>query len=1197
MTASTLNPTVLEPLFAPWQEPNAHRVRAEKSGDPAVVKQGRRASPIEVVNNLRAAVREWREAFYIGASDTTIQLLNHWFNRAHRQTTPDGEEFEFRYYFCQREAVETLIYLKEVRRIECLSQIIAEFGGANAELQALGITDDEDAWSRYAFKLVTGAGKTKVMSLCIVWSYFHALRESDSEMARHFVVIAPNLTVYERLKDDFGNRLFDEDPLIPPEWRGDWNLSVVLQDEASGAATGGTLYLTNIHRLYDPTKRKSKGESDTYDWMGPAVSKTKALDTGAALRDRITAHRRVMVLNDEAHHVWDPGSAWNEAIRTLHETILSRSGGKLVAQLDFSATPKDNKGLLFKHIVCDTPLGEAVDAGIVKTPLIGQASRKLVEQADDNAAYRWEQHLLLGYERWKASQAEWEASGKKPLLFIMCDDTDAADQITQRFNTDPLFEHLNGKTINLHTNLKGKLKKVGRGKDARYEFVEDEKAISDDDLKALRKLSRELDSNASPYFCIVSVLMLREGWDVRNVTTIVPLRPYSSKANILPEQTLGRGLRRMTPPGQANELVTVVEHPAFASLYQQELAQEGLPLEIVELDRVPATTISIFPDEAHKDLNALNIQIPTLSAGFRIVPKLEGLTIQDVKKAFKRFQPLPLPSSPQPPSPRTGEGGEDYGLGSGSAPLSQLGRGVGGEGNNVIEYEGRHLFTGEVVEKMQLSLPLLESGIGAVSYYVKQLETICKLRGLHPILAPLIQTFLEEILFEQKTTLFDPALVARLADSDVGEHLRAVFVPLIRSRTTTSEERLIAEPPKSLNAWKPYQVTLSERRPALEAAKTLFNLVTCNRELEVAVAKFCDRAPDVAAFAKNAGSQCLRIDYLANGDRLAFYTPDFFIRTLDGHYYLVETKGREDRDVPLKAKAAIAWCEAASRPHPLTPSPRTREGGQEDTPAPLSQLGRGAGGEGVQWHYLYIPQGVFERMAGDTVAELARACAPALQNLLQSEEFQDLPLFVNLGQSDDEVATVDSLIDPAILNALPSRYRRAADQAVMLYRFFENKEGMNYAPVFTALLGSIDEVAKGFLVRRLQPEMPVTVEDQKAWFAPYLGGVDRKSEDYYRKLAQNLKRTLVFNNGLSLIGLLRSCLDYALNDTTKIGGVFEALQTQLRFQGGRKFLETVTRINDFRNTYIAHQEQELTDKNLAEQELKIWIEALHMIGK
>ena len=191
---STLNSTILEPLFAPWAEPNAHRVRAEKAGDPAVIVQGRRASPIDLVSNLRSAVRDWREAFYIGVSDTTIQLLTHWFGRAHRQTTPDGEDFEFRYYFCQREAIETLIYLKEVRRIECLSQIIAEFGGVTAELQALGVTEDEDSWSRYAFKLATGAGKTKVMSLCIVWSYFHSLRETDSELARHFVVIAPNLT-------------------------------------------------------------------------------------------------------------------------------------------------------------------------------------------------------------------------------------------------------------------------------------------------------------------------------------------------------------------------------------------------------------------------------------------------------------------------------------------------------------------------------------------------------------------------------------------------------------------------------------------------------------------------------------------------------------------------------------------------------------------------------------------------------------------------------------------------------------------------------------------------------------------------------------------------------------------------------------------------------------------------------------------
>jgi type III restriction enzyme len=352
--------------------------------------------------------------------------------------------------------------------------------GADAEVAALGITEEEDAWSRYAFKLATGAGKTKVMSLAIVWSYFHALRESGSDMARHFVLIAPGLTVYERLKDDFRpgdgrSDIFDSDPLIPPEWRGDWNLSVVLQDEASGASSGGVLYLTNIHRLHDTSRRAGRGQSETYGWMGPAVSKAAALDTAAALRDRITKHPRVMVINDEAHHVWDPDSAWNEAIRFIHDTGRQRGGTGLVAQLDFSATPKDNRGQIFKHVVCDTPLGEAVDGGIVKTPVIGRADRRLEEQPGDDASYVYERHLLLGYERWKLSREEWDKSGKKALLFVMCNSTAEADQITRRLNSDERFKGLNGATINLHTNLKGKLKKEGRGAAARYVFEENEK--------------------------------------------------------------------------------------------------------------------------------------------------------------------------------------------------------------------------------------------------------------------------------------------------------------------------------------------------------------------------------------------------------------------------------------------------------------------------------------------------------------------------------------------------------------------------------------------------------------------------------------------------------------------------------------------------------------------------------------------------
>lgn len=256
-----VNIAALEPLFVPWEEPDKHRVRAKK-GFPPEVKTYRRQSPIRLVNPLRAAVKEWRELNYYGASDTTRELLAYWFERPHRMTDADGDELEFRYYFCQREAIETFIYLIEVRRMHSLSSLVFEYGGANAETEALGIKPEDDEWARYAFKLATGAGKTKCMSLAIVWSYFHALRESGSEMAKNFVIIAPNLTVFERLKEDFrpeggGPDIFMTDPLIPAEWCGDWNFSVVLQDEATGASTGGVLYLTTFIVCLNRAKQRA----------------------------------------------------------------------------------------------------------------------------------------------------------------------------------------------------------------------------------------------------------------------------------------------------------------------------------------------------------------------------------------------------------------------------------------------------------------------------------------------------------------------------------------------------------------------------------------------------------------------------------------------------------------------------------------------------------------------------------------------------------------------------------------------------------------------------------------------------------------------------------------------------------------------------------------------------------------------------
>jgi len=1124
-----LQKAALEPLFGPSDVPNHHRTKAKKEGGPAELVKGRRPTPIGTAQNLRREVAEWRHGDYAGASDTSRDLLFHWFHQDHEvQGDPDPQPFA--YYFCQREAIETLIYLYEVRELRNLSGLTAEFSGVDAERAALGVSPEEDKWARYAFKIATGAGKTKVMSLAIVWSYFHSLRELDSPLARDFILIAPGITVFERLKEDFrpaegGPDIFDSDPLIPPEWRTDWNVSVVLQDEPAAASTGGTIYLTNIHRLYDTAKRKSR-DPEEYDWMGPKVSKAKALDPSEELRARIVEHKRLMVLNDEAHHVWDPGSAWNEAITFLQRETEQRGGG-LVAQLDFSATPKDNKGQTFRHVVVDTPLGEAVDAGIVKSPIIGHGE-KLVDRPHDDAAYMYENHLTLGYKRWQASWREWQKAGKKPLMFVMTESTDAADQIAKRLDTDPLYKDLNGKTINLHINLKGKLKKVGRGVTATQVFVESEKDISDEDLKALRKLSRELDQDTSPYRCIVSVLMLREGWDVRNVTTIVPLRPLTAKSKILPEQTLGRGLRRMTPPEgeeSVSETVTVVEHKAFASLYEEELADEGLPMPVVDVEKVPRTSVSIYPDAEKKDLKKLDLEIPRLAHGFRIESDLVDLEFDDVKKAFAELKPLPL-GKPQ---------------------------------QKEIRYEGRHLITDEIVEQMKIKLPLLSDPVGAISFYREELERAVRIRGTHEQLAPLIQRFIEEVLFEEKVELYDKRVVSRLADSDVREYLRATFVPLLLAKVTRRQERVAEEPPQSVTEWKPYQATHSETHPAQTADKTPFNLVPCNRQLEVAMTHFLDRADDVAAFAKNQGPQCVRIDCLNADGRRALYAADFLIRRKNGNYVLSETKGRRDPDVAGKARGAAEWCKAASS-------------------------------KKVRWEYLYVPQGVFEEFTGDTLDELIRACRPALKGLLKEADSSQLALPIAPTDDEKSVRLIHDFISEEELAGLPLRARQGVEHAVLLFNFMASKEKVGFPPVFQPLLGPIDAEAEALLLGRLADAVPENAEDQDLFFEPDLVG--EKKKKFLADQGSLLKRLLVHRSPVMPTGLLRFCLGYAKKDAEAPGGIFSQVRERFADLAATDMADELDSIYDFRNTYIAHVKEELTDRKQAERALRQWVKAI-----
>ena len=204
------------------------------------------------VAKIREEVFAWRAANYAGASQTSCALLRHWFETEHLLENSDGSLSSFRYYFAQREAVESVIWLYEVKRARDKFDLM-RFDASGAV--SAGMFDEE--WPRYVLKMATGAGKTKVLSLLIAWSFFHRLYEENSTLSRNFLVIAPNIIVLDRLRADFdGLRIFFNDPILPANgfagqnWRDDFQLTLHIQDDVRVMRDTGNIFLNNIHRVF-----------------------------------------------------------------------------------------------------------------------------------------------------------------------------------------------------------------------------------------------------------------------------------------------------------------------------------------------------------------------------------------------------------------------------------------------------------------------------------------------------------------------------------------------------------------------------------------------------------------------------------------------------------------------------------------------------------------------------------------------------------------------------------------------------------------------------------------------------------------------------------------------------------------------------------------------------------------------------------
>lgn len=813
---------------------------------------------------LRQKVKEFRDGGYVGASDTSRSLLNWWFKTPHLTPHTDGSMVEFQYYFAQRESLETIIYLYDVVGVKDKFDLMRfdSTGAASA-----GMFDE--SWRRFVIKMATGAGKTKVLSLALAWSFFHKLYEPDSRLARNFLVIAPNIIVLDRIYHDFqGLRIFFEDPVLPDNgfdghnWRDDFQLTLHLQDEVSITHPTGNIFLTNIHRVYAgediPASPDDENTMDYFLGKRPTGATTDSkVDLGMIVRDI----DELMVLNDEAHHVHDSKLAWFKSIEDIHNRLLQK-GGSLSLQVDVTATPKHNNGAIFVQTIADYPLVEAIWQNVVKHPVLPDApSRaKLTERQSVKYTEKYADYIDLGVIEWRKAYAEHEKVGKKSILFIMTDDTRNCDDVAEYLEGH--YPDLKGAVLVIHTKANGEISEAASGK-------------AKEDLELLRKQANDIDDPASPYKAIVSVMMLKEGWDVRNVTTIVGLRAYSAKSNILPEQTLGRGLRKMYPGG-VEEYVSVVGTDAFMD-FVEPIQAEGVELERKAMGEgsKPKTPLVVEIDNENdrKDIDALDIAIPVMTP--RIYREYKNLANLDVSAFGHKHVPYQTFSE---------------------------------EEQREIVF--KDITTGEVTHTTILDTAGIADYRSVLGYFTQTIMKDLRLVSGYDVLYGKVKAFVQSELFDQEVQLDSPNTLRNLSELAATKTLIESFKKAINALTVMDKGDAEIRDTIKLRQTRPF---VTKDQSYVVPKKSAFNRIIGDSHLELVFAGFLDSCPDVVSYAKNYFAVNFKLDYVNADGNISNYYPDFLVKLADKRIVIVETKGLEDLDVPLKMERLRQWCEDINR--------------------------------------------------------------------------------------------------------------------------------------------------------------------------------------------------------------------------------------------------------------------------------------------
>ena len=901
-------------INSPFEAPAQHWEQAA-AGKGLVLQQGRRPAgyelydtrnntrrvvPLNMVNQIRTRVDDWRAAGYIGVTSITRQLLKHWHARGEwvpEETRWVGGPRQNPFYFCQLEAIETLIWWVE---------------GSAEFKQGINVPGDGGAWERLCNKMATGSGKTALMGMIITWQTLNAISyPKDGRFSRAIFIVAPGLTVKSRLQTlnpgDEKN-VYDQFNLCPNE---------ALRTRLNQAE----LLIENWHTLM-PLKNQERS----------VVKKGKESDEAFTRRvlGKLAAYKDLVVINDEAHHAYrqraemkvskkdaeefgidlDKATRWIEGVARIHKTRRIRRCFDLSAT-PFAPTGKTNtEAGLFEWVISDFGLNDAIEAGLVKTPRVVIRDDALAnaksyrsklyhlyreDEVKEDLNRKAEAHeplpdlvqkayALLAYD-WHETAKAWQAGGHviPPVMLTVCNRTETAARVEYFFNGgDCLIQATHAPTRTLRVDSRV-LEKAERGetitKDKDYairlqEIIE-ASGLPADRVEALLELKQEEQLRelvdtvgkrgkaGQKLQNVTSVAMLSEGWDAANVTHIMGLRAFTSQ--LLCEQVIGRGLRRVAHDMDENGLFL----PEYVNVFGvplsifQDVGEEG----VAPPPPKPSVRIEVEPNRNQYEIrwpNVLRIESVLKRELVMDWSKVEVLTLDPMNTPLSADVAPSLTSAPN------------------LAMVSEIDLEKATEDfrlQNLIFRAARKLY-----------LQSASSFGGDRQYLAVQLIR-------------LVEQFLASDKLDIPSLWHQDEKRRRLL---FALNMDTVVAHVHRFVTEQNVERLAAvfdesRPIGSTAQMRPWLTT----KPCQPTRHSQISHAVYDSVWEKAVVDLCEKKKFVAAWAKNDHLD-FTVRYLWKGSTRNF-VPDYLIRFTNGKTLVLEVKGQDSEQNKAKRAAMQTW--------------------------------------------------------------------------------------------------------------------------------------------------------------------------------------------------------------------------------------------------------------------------------------------------